>query len=198
MVLTILVFILVLTLNVIPIFAPPTWLVLSAIAVYYNVRNILFLALTGAVAATLGRLVLAKLSGSIIRGKLLGEKSKKNIDGLKKHLEKRRALTFGIFLFYAFSPLSSSQLFIAYGLTTLPLKSIALPFFLGRFTSYALLSFAASEVTRRIAYQFITTGSFLGFYFVISQCITIATVYLFVKIDWHALLAEKKLRLVKE
>ncbi len=197
MVITILVFLFILALNVIPIFAPPTWLVLSAIAVYYNVSNFLFLAFTGAVAATLGRLILAKLSNKIIRGKLLGERSKKNIDDLKKHLERRRALTFGIFLFYAFSPLSSSQLFIAYGLTGLPLKSIALPFFLGRFASYALLSFTASAITRKIAYQFITTGSFFGFYFIISQIITILTIYLFMRIDWHALFAEKKLRLIK-
>lgn len=198
MVITVLIFVFVLALNVIPIFAPPTWLVLSAIAVYYNINNILFLAFTGAVAATLGRLILAKVSNKIIRGKLLGEQSKKNVDDIKKHLEKRRTLTFGIFLFYAFSPLPSSQLFIAYGLTNLPLKSIALPFFLGRLTSYTILSFTASEVTRRIAYQFITTGSFLGFYFVISQLVTIVTIYLFVKIDWHALFTEKKLRLIKQ
>lgn len=197
MVTTVLIFVFVLALNVIPIFAPPTWLVLSAIAVYYNIRNFLFLALTGAVAATLGRLTLAKLSNKIIRGKLLSEQSKKNVDDIKKHLERRRTLTFSIFLFYAFSPLPSSQLFIAYGLTNLPLKSIALPFFLGRLTSYTILSFTASEVTRRVAYRFITTGSFFGFYFVVSQLVTILAIYLFVKIDWHALFTEKKLRLVK-
>ncbi len=197
MITTILVFVSVLALNVIPIFAPPTWLVLSAIAVHYKIGNILFLAFTGATAATLGRLILAKLSNKIIRGWLLGEGSKKNVDDLKKHLEKRRTLTFGIFLFYAFGPLPSNQLFIAYGLTNLPLKSIALPFFLGRITSYAILSFTASEVTRKLAYQFIKTGSFFGFYFIISQLVTIFTIYLFARIDWHALFTEKKLKLIK-
>lgn len=197
MVATVSIFLSVLALNVIPIFAPPTWLVLSAIAVYYKINNVLFLALTGALAATAGRLILAKLSERIIKRKFFSEKSKSNVDDLKKHLEKRRALTFNIFLFYAFGPLPSNQLFIAYGLTDLPLKSIALPFFLGRLTSYTILSFTASEVTKKFAYQFVKTGSFFGFYFVLSQLLTIFTIYLFIRIDWHAFFTEKKLKFVK-
>lgn len=184
-------------LNIIPIFAPPTWLALSAIAVYYKVNNIILLAFAGAIAATLGRLILAKLSNKIIRGKFLTEGTKKNIDDLKRHLEKRQTLTFKVFLFYAFSPLPSSQLFIAYGLTNLRLKSIALPFFLGRITSYTILSFTASEATRRAASQLIKTSSFFGFYFILSQFATILTIYLFVKIDWHKLFTEKKLGFLK-
>ncbi len=198
MIVTALVFISVVALNIIPIFAPPTWLVLSAIAVYYKINNIFLLALTGALAATTGRLILAKLSNKIIRGKFLGESSKKNVDDLKKHLEKRRSLTFSIFLFYAFSPLPSNQLFIAYGLTNLPLKSIALPFFLGRLTSYSILSLTASEVARKLAFQSILAGSFFGFYFIVSQIVTIFMIYLFSRIDWHALFTEKKLRLIKQ
>jgi hypothetical protein len=55
-------------LNVIPIFAPPTWTVLSFIAITYE-SNIIVLAIVGAVAATLGRLTLAKLSRVIVRQK---------------------------------------------------------------------------------------------------------------------------------
>lgn len=197
MVATVSIFLSVLALNVIPIFAPPTWLVLSAIAVYYKINNVLFLAFTGALAATAGRLILAKLSERIIKRKFFSEKLKSNVDDLKKHLEKRRTLTFSIFLFYAFSPLPSNQLFIAYGLTDLPLKSITLPFFLGRLTSYTILSFTASEVTKKFTYQFVKTGSFFGFYFVISQLLTIFTIYLFVRIDWHAFFTEKKLKFIK-
>lgn len=197
MVATVSIFLSVLALNVIPIFAPPTWLVLSAIAVYYKINNVLFLAFTGALAATAGRLILAKLSERIIKRKFFSEKLKSNVDDLKKHLEKRRTLTFNIFLFYAFSPLPSNQLFIAYGLTDLPLKSITLPFFLGRLTSYTILSFTASEVTKKFTYQFVKTGSFFGFYFVISQLLTICTIYLFVRIDWHAFFTEKKLKFIK-
>ena len=198
MVETLLIFIFVLALNVVPVFAPPTWLVLSAIAVYFKISNILLLAFVGAIAATLGRLILAKLSNKIIRGRFLSEKSKKNVDDIREHLEKKEALTFSVFLFYAFSPLPSSQLFIAYGLTNLRLRLIALPFFLGRLTSYAILSFTASEVTKKFAYHFIKTGSFLTSYFIFSQLLVMLTIYLFVRIDWHVLFTEKKLRFFKK
>src|SRR5881227_2317775 len=118
-------------LSVLPAFAPPTWMVVSFIAIRYNV-NILALALVGAVAATLGRIVLAKLSDAIVRQKFLSEATKQNIDHIKLQLEKNRKLTFGIFLVYGFSPLPSNHLFIAYGLTGLELRLIAIPFFVGR------------------------------------------------------------------
>ena len=60
------IFLVVFVLNVIPILAPPTWSVLSFIAIRFN-SNIILLAVVGAVAATLGRLVLAKLSTVIVR-----------------------------------------------------------------------------------------------------------------------------------
>ena len=100
--------------------------------------NPVFLALIGAVGATLGRLSLAKLSHFLLREKLLSETHRANIDVIKERLEKRTAFTFGVFLFYAFSPLPSNFLFIAYGLTGLPLLRVALPFFIGRAISYAI------------------------------------------------------------
>jgi len=38
---------------------------------------------------------------------------------------------------FAFSPLPSNVLFLAYGLTTAPLHLLAIPFFIGRMVSYA-------------------------------------------------------------
>src|SRR6266568_2543577 len=110
----IIVFAIIFLLNVIPFFAPATWTVLSFIAVRYNYFSILELALVGAIAATCGRVVLAYLARIIVRQNFLSEKMKKNIDDLKRHLEKRTKLTFGIFLAYALTPLPSNQLFIAY------------------------------------------------------------------------------------
>ena len=191
------IFAIVFVVNIIPIFAPPTWLVLSFIAVYYNINNILFLALVGALAATLGRLLLASLSDRIIRNRFLSESSKKNIDDIRRHLETKKALTFSIFLFYAFSPFPSSQLFIAYGLTEMPLPQIALPFFLGRLASYTVLSFTSFEVSKKLAYHSLRSGSFFGGYFIFSQILTIITIYFFVKVDWHYLFTYKRLRLIK-
>src|ERR1700704_832227 len=60
-------------LNVIPAFAPPTWMVLAFVGFEFPETNPLLLALVAAVAATLGRLTLAKLSHWLLRQKLLSE-----------------------------------------------------------------------------------------------------------------------------
>jgi hypothetical protein len=179
-------------LNVVPAFAPPTWTVLSFIAVRYNV-NIVMLSAVGAVAATLGRLALARLSKVIIRQKMLSQGARDNIDHLRDRLQGKTKLTFGVFLLYAFSPFPSNQLFIAYGLTALRLGLVALPFLLGRLVSYTFWGLTASSVARRMAYESIRSGSFFGYYFLATQVFTIATIYLFTRVDWLELLDQRKL-----
>jgi hypothetical protein len=186
-------FVVVFCLNVVPAFAPPTWTVITFIAIQYN-ANVLLLAVVGAAAATLGRMALAKLSEVIVRQKFLSDAAKQNIDHLKQELEKKGKLTFGLFLLYAFSPLPSNHVFIAYGLTALELKSIAIPFFVGRIVGYSFWAFSASSVARLLAYEQIKSGAFFSYYFLATQLLTIFTVYVFTKIDWRALFVDKKLR----
>lgn len=187
------IFVVVFVLNVIPIFAPPTWTVLSFVAVRFS-PNIVALALVGAIAATLGRLVLAKLSTAIVRKKYLSRSALDSIDAIKERLEKNRKLSFTVFLFYAFSPLPSNHLFIAYGLTALQLRLIAMPFLIGRLVSYAFWAFTASSVAQMLAYESVTTKSFFSYYFIASQVFGLVVIYLFTKIDWRSLLNEKKLK----
>lgn len=187
------IFVVVFVLNVIPIFAPPTWTVLSFVAVRFS-PNIVVLALVGAVAATLGRLVLSKLSTAIVRKKYLSRSALDNIDAIKERLENNRKLSFTVFLFYAFSPLPSNHLFIAYGLTALQLRLIAAPFLIGRVVSYAFWAYTASSVARMVAYESVTTKSFFSYYFIASQLFGLVVIYVFTKIDWRSLLNEKKLK----
>ena len=189
-----LVFAAVFVLNVIPAFAPPTWSVVSYIAVRYG-SNIVGLALLAAVAATLGRVVLARLSTVIVRQRFLSEDTRKNIDVIKSRLERNRNLTFSVFLFYAFSPLPSNHLFIAYGLTALRLKLLAIPFLIGRVVSYAFWAFTASSVVQILNYESIGSKSFFSYYFVATQLLALLMIYVFTKIDWKKVFDEKKIRL---
>jgi hypothetical protein len=141
-----LLFLVVFLLNVIPAFAPPTWMVFSFIGFSYPEHERILLAVVGAMAATAGRLCLAKMSRAIVRRRILGETSRTNIDAIRGKLEQRKKLTFSFFLFYALTPLPSNYLFIAYGLTLMDLKWIVVPFFLGRVASYSLWSFTGSAV----------------------------------------------------
>lgn len=193
----IIVFFIVLLINLIPIFMPPTWLVLSFVAVSFQLSNIFLLALIGAAAATIGRSILALVSNRIIRKKILPERYRVNIDDLSKHLENKKALTASIFLFYALSPLPSGQLFIAYGLTKLSLNHIIPAFFIGRVASYFALAYTSLEISERVALESLKTASFLSISFIFSQVLLLFVIYVFIKIDWHKLFTEKKIRIRK-
>ncbi|MDE3136859.1 MAG: hypothetical protein KGL59_09815 [Acidobacteriota bacterium] len=191
----VLVFLIVFILNLIPAFAPPTWMVFSFIGFAYPQINVVVLALVGAVAATLGRVTLAKLAQVIVRGRLLSRRSKESIDAIKERLQQRRKLTFGVFLIYAFSPLPSNYLFIAYGLTAMELALIAVPFFIGRSVSYSFWGVTSSVIGRRINGALHGHPlSYLSAYFVVTQIALLYGVYLFTRVDWRYVLDEKKFR----
>ena len=75
-----LVFLFVYGLNLIPAFAPPTWMVFSYLGFRYPGVESVTLALVGALAATLGRITLARLSHVILRRKLLSYAARENVD----------------------------------------------------------------------------------------------------------------------
>jgi hypothetical protein len=187
-----LLFLIVFLLNLIPAFAPPTWMVFSFIGFRYPLHQGTILALVGALAATLGRVVLARMSHIIIRRRFLSDDAKSSIDAIRQRLEHRRKLTFGVFLFYALSPLPSNYLFIAYGLTAMDLKLIAIPFFLGRAFSYRFWSFTSSSIAGKLSLESSDALSYFTVYFVLSQLLLLAVLYAFTKVDWRVLLTDHK------
>jgi hypothetical protein len=189
-----LLFFLVFGLNVVPAFAPPTWMVFSYIGFRFLTVNIALLAVIGATAATLGRLTLAKMARLVVRQQFMSEGTRNNIDSIREYLEPRRKLTFGVFLFYAFTPFPSNYLFIAYGLTTMELRNIAAPFFIGRSISYSFWGLTASSVARRITLESTGALSYFSIYFVVTQILLLSLIYVFTRVDWRALLGERKFR----
>jgi hypothetical protein len=124
-----LLFAVVFVLNLLPAFAPPTWTAMSFIGLTVPELNFIWIALVAATAATCGRIVLAKFSHLLVRQRLLSEQTQQNIDAIRIGIENRSVMTFGAFFGYSISPLPSNYLFIAYGLTSLPIVFVALPFF---------------------------------------------------------------------
>src|SRR6516162_2174500 len=114
-------FVVIFLLNLLPAFAPPTWTAMSFIGLTIPGIDFISLAVVAAAAATFGRVTLAKLSRAIVRQRLLSQQTRCNVDAIRRGIESRRAMTFGTFLAYSFSPLPSNYLFIAYGLTSLPI-----------------------------------------------------------------------------
>lgn len=146
-------------------------------------------------AATLGRIVLAKLARIILRGHVLSEDSRKNVDEIRKMIEAHPAASAAGLAFFALSPLPSNHLFIAYGVTSLKIVFAAAPFFVGRFTSYLFWIASAGVAGRKLDLDAGDAVLGVGVYFVVPQLLIVPFMYLFVKIDWNALFEQGRLRI---
>lgn len=103
-----LLFLIVLCVNLMPAFGPPTWTIIAL----YGLNSDLPVAavvVVGALAAALGRLLLA-LAFRLLGG-LLSERTRRNLAAARQAIEEgRRGTLIGLGLF-ALSPLPSAQLF---------------------------------------------------------------------------------------
>ena len=113
---------------------------------------------------------------------------------IKIGIENRRAMTVGTFLGYSLSPLPSNYLFIAYGLTSLPIALLAIPFFVGRLVSYAFWTRTASTVGDWLDWDWIESAPYFVAYFLLSQLLLIPVIYGFTRLDWQAAFTEKHLK----
>jgi len=188
-------FIIVFLVNLIPAFGPPTWMVLSFIAFAYPISSFPLFILVAVSASTSGRFFLTLSSRYLIRNNFLGDKYKRNIDHLKKHLDKRKKTLSGIFLLEAFTPLPSDQFFVAYGLTGLKIRYALVPFFIGRIFTYSFWVYTATEASKRLAASSIINLSFLSTSFVLLELVIIFFVYVFIKIDWEHFILHRKFRI---
>lgn len=138
-------FAIVLGVNLLPAFGPPTW----SVIVLYGLNSHLpwpVLVLTAAVAAALGRFLLA-YAFRLLAGRLPA-KTRDNLKAARAALEKNRRnalLALGLF---ALSPLPSAQLFEAAGLAGVRLLGFTAAFFAGRLISYSIYAFTAHEIGR--------------------------------------------------
>ena len=187
-------FCVVFVLNVIPAFAPPTWMVFSFLGFRLPSQIGWTFALVGAAAAATGRFLLGKTSRMIIRNHWLSSPAQQNIKRIKLELEERPKVTFAVLLFYAFTPLPSNYLFIAYGLTTLSFIRLVAPFFLGRFVSYYFWTQSAAAVSRRLTLEDTEAIAYFSVYFVLTQFALLGLVYAFARVDWDYLLRHRKCR----
>lgn len=137
-------FVVVLGVNLLPAFGPPTW----AIIVLYGLNTRLpvpGLVIVGALAAATGRMLLA-LSFQLLAGRL-SDKTKRNLAAARALvLRRKRNLVVGLGLF-ALSPLPSAQLFEAAGLARIRLLPFTAAFFAGRIVSYSIYAVSAQQLS---------------------------------------------------
>lgn len=128
-------FAVILGVNLMPAFGPPTW----AILVYYRLHSHLPavpLVVVGAIGAASGRLLLA-IAFSHLRNRI-SPRQKKNLEAAGKVFQGNRKRSIAGLAVFALSPLPSAQLFEAAGLIGAPLLPLTLVFFAGRIVSYSV------------------------------------------------------------
>jgi uncharacterized membrane protein YdjX (TVP38/TMEM64 family) len=115
-----------------------------------------------------------------------------NLAVVAEAIQRRRGASSMAFLFYAFSPLPSNALFLAYGLTTAPLRLLAIPFFIGRLFSYTIAFIGGSAASQHLEFEVGWASSWM--YFALSQLAMLAVVYAFTRVDWRKTRDERRLR----
>ncbi len=136
-------FAIVLGINLLPAFGPPTW----SIIVLYGLNTRLpvsGLVLTGALAAASGRFLLAHAFRLLAIH--LPTKTRRNLAAARELLlHRKRNAVLGLALF-AISPLPSAQLFEAAGLAKVRLLPFTVAFFAGRVVSYSIYAVSAQHL----------------------------------------------------
>jgi uncharacterized membrane protein YdjX (TVP38/TMEM64 family) len=136
-------FLIVLGVNLMPAFGPPTWTVLVLYSLNTNMATIPVVA-TGATAAASGRYLLANAFRLI--GSRLSARSRDNLRTAREMLERSKRKTIGALALFVISPLPSAQLFEAAGLMRVRLLPFTAAFFAGRLVSYFIYAATAARV----------------------------------------------------
>jgi hypothetical protein len=75
----------------------------------------------------------------------------------------------------------------------LPLRIIAVAFFIGRATTYAIWAHLGRFASSRLDMESQLEGTYLGGYFVVTQLVLLGLVFGLMKLDWRALVDERRL-----
>lgn len=170
--------------NLMPAFAPPTWMVLVFFEITYDMP-ILVLVPLGALCAASGRLVL----GTVARRSrnVLGARRVEDLDALRAVAEQRRAVSFGALTLFAISPVPSASLFIGAGVAGMRLVPLTAAFFTGRIVSYSLYVSAATAAEESV--RAIVERGFTSPWSIALQLLALLLLAALVLAPWRRLLA---------
>ncbi len=139
--------------NLMPAFGPPTWLVLVYLTLGFGLDPVALIAMA-VVAASVAHFIMAHAFRRF-RFKLPGW-YRTNLENLGEKIVGRSATSWGLFLLFLWSPLSSSQLFVAAGLIPqIRITPLVVAFAFGRVFTYSgyvygATSFAGTDLGKSI------------------------------------------------
>jgi membrane protein DedA with SNARE-associated domain len=175
--------------DLIPVVAPPAWIVMTFLLVKYQLNPWLVLAV-GVPGSALGRyffgLYIQKFSNKVI-----ARQKKEELRYVGKKLDRRLWQTWLFAFGYTLSPLSTTALFTAAGMTKVPVMHLIPPFLAGKFISDAAMVMAGRYAASRLTDLLHGT---LGWKSLLTGAITLLITAAFLFIDWHALLVKKNIK----
>ena len=174
--------------DLIPIMAPPAWTVMAFAIMKYHLNPWLVLAI-GVPASALGR-YLFSLYIPKFSDKVLARKKKQELNYVGKKLRGRMWQTWVFVLGYTLSPLSTTALFTAAGMSKVPVWHLLPPFLVGKFVSDAMMVKAGEYAAGNL--KDMLHGVFSAKSLLIAA-ITLILTAAFLFVDWHDLLVNKKL-----
>jgi uncharacterized membrane protein YdjX (TVP38/TMEM64 family) len=183
-----LLFVIVLAVNLMPAFGPPTWTILVLYSLNTHIPTTAVV-LTGAAAAALGRYLLA--TAFRLLSNKLPTRRRDNLDAARKLIQQSKGkivLALGLFVI---SPLPSAQLFEGAGLMRVRLLPFTLAFFAGRLVSYFIYAGTAAKIRETSlgeTFKEAVTQP-LG---IAVQLIVISILVALTRVDWTRFLAERK------
>jgi uncharacterized membrane protein YdjX (TVP38/TMEM64 family) len=178
-------FAIVLGVNLMPAFGPPTWAILVLYVLSTDIHPAVLIPVA-ATAAAAGRLLLALAFRQL--GSRLPRKYRNNLEAAREALETNRRnaiLTLGLF---ALSPVPSAQLFEAAGLAGVRLLPFTIAFFLGRAVSYSIYVLTAAGL-RATSLGDTFREAITSPWGIALQVVMLIGLVLFARIDWTKWLA---------
>ena len=182
--------IIIIFINVVPIFMPPTWTVVSYIYIRYHV-NLVIITLVGACSSTFGRILLARFAKGI-SGRIFSVPATKNLHFIGSKIEGNPVKMFIIAFIWAISPVGSNPLFISVGLSSVLLRPIVAGFFIGRTISYAFLAYTSKVIINNMSS--IATQGITDWKKIVIELIGLIIIFFYLAVDWRRLLSERKIR----
>ena len=174
--------------DLIPIMAPPAWTIMAFCIVKYRLNPWMVLAI-GVPASALGR-YLFSLYIPKFSDKVLARRKKEELNYVGKKLKGHLWATWVFVLGYTLSPMSTTALFTAAGMSKVPVWHLIPPFLGGKFISDAMMvkagEFAASGL-KDMLHGVLSPRNLL----IAAATLVITAAFMFV--DWHALLVKRKL-----
>jgi hypothetical protein len=171
----------VLVINVIPAFMPPSWTIMAAVALTAHVP-LLVLTVGGAAMSAFGRTGLALLSRSL--GHWLPRTDRRNAQALARFVNRHRNWRDAIVFLYCLGPFPSNPLFIAAGIGRTSLLRVTLAFFFSRAIADSFWVWTARHLSEGIQGLFLE--QFTDWKAIALQVLALAFVALLLRLPWAA------------